>query len=104
MQQQQDLARASASITQQSAFLALPIAALLRFALIMQFLAARERQLQLCASSVVEIDPQRNERHAFALDGADKLARFALMEEQLSRAARLMVQAICLRDIRGYRR
>ena len=41
--QAQGLASDSASLTQQSAFLALPIAALLRFALIMQFLAARER-------------------------------------------------------------
>ena len=90
-------AEASATVAKQAALLALPIAALLGFALVVQFLTARERQFQLGASPVVEIDAQRHERHAVALDRANELARFLLMQEQLSRAARFMVQAIGLK-------
>jgi len=88
---------ASTPLAEQAAFLALPVATLLGFALVVQLFAARESQLELGAPAVVEVDAQGNERHAFALDRADQLVRFALMQEQFSRAARLMVQAIGLK-------
>src|SRR5208337_246918 len=86
----------SPPLAHQPPLLALPIAALLRLALVVQLLAARERQLKLGPALVVEVDPQRDQRHALFVDRADELARLTLMQEELARPARLVVEAVGL--------
>src|SRR5438874_1596458 len=82
-----------ALLPQQAPLLARPIALLLALALVVQLLAARKRELDLGAPSVVEIEPQRHERHALALDSADQLVDLAFMQQQLARALRRMIEA-----------
>ena len=63
--------------------LAIDLALLDRVALVVRLLALGERQRQLDAP-VLEIHPQRHERHA-ALDGlADQLPDFVAVQQQLS--------------------
>src|SRR5689334_14413596 len=57
-----------AALFQQPPLLARPVALLFGLALVMQLLAATDGEQQLGASLIVEIDFQRHQRHAFALD------------------------------------
>src|SRR6266853_6294886 len=89
-------------LPQQSAALARPVALLLALALVVQLLALGERNLDLGAAFVVEIDFQRHDRHTLALDRADQLVDLALMQQELARPLRLMVVAaglLVLRDV-----
>src|SRR5437879_13522313 len=87
-------------LPQQPAALAGPVALLLALALVVQLLALRERNLDLRAAFVVEIDFQRHDRHALALDRADQLVDLALMQQELAWPLRLMVEAAGLLVLR----
>src|SRR5262245_47499480 len=85
-------------LTQQPAALALPAPLAFRLPLVMQFLAAGERDLDLGAALVVEIELQRDDRHAFAFNRTCKLVDLALVQQELAwplgrviEAARLQV-------------
>src|SRR5688500_6119628 len=56
---------------EQSAALALPVALLDRGALVVRLLAQRQRNLELGPALFVEIDLERHDGAALALDGAD---------------------------------
>src|SRR3974390_1511105 len=86
----------SAFLTKDPALLAVPCALLLGLALVVGFLAARQRQLDLGAAFLVEIKLERHQRHAFALDGADELVDLVAMQQQLARALGRMIEAVGL--------
>src|SRR5262245_46965296 len=67
------LTSASPLGAQEPAALALPAALLLGLALVVKLLAAGERDLDLGAALLVEIELERHERHALTLDGAHQL-------------------------------
>src|SRR5260221_495739 len=71
-------------LPQQPAALAGPVALLLALALVVQLLALGERNLDLGAAFVVEIDFQRHDRHALALDRAHQLVDLTLMQQELA--------------------
>src|SRR5690349_20797726 len=56
-----------ALLPHQPAALAVPAALLLGVALVVKLLAARQRQFDLGAATLVEIELERYQRHAFAL-------------------------------------
>ncbi|MND67168.1 hypothetical protein D3C80_585740 [compost metagenome] len=66
----------------------------------MQLLALGECELQLGPALFVEIDFQRHERHAFAVDAVTQTTDLALRQEQLAAAARLVVEAVGLQIFR----
>src|SRR5687768_2381021 len=68
---------------QEPSALTLPAALLLGFALIVQLLAARERKLDLGTTFLVEIELQRHQRHALALDRSSELVDLSAVQEQL---------------------
>src|SRR6266478_1186674 len=84
---------------QPSAF-ALPAALLLGFALVVQLLAAGERKLELGAALVVEIEPERHQRHSLALDRADELVDLAAVKENLAHALGSVIEAAALQVFR----
>ena len=55
-------------ILEEPALLPVPVALLLGLTLVVQLLALAERQFELRPALIVEIDLERNERHAFAID------------------------------------
>ncbi|QTK79100.1 hypothetical protein AT6N2_C1334 [Agrobacterium tumefaciens] len=85
---------------QQPRFLPVPVAFLLGLALVVQLLALGERQFQLCAALVVEVDLQGHQRHAFAIDAGAQAVDLALVQQQFPAAARLMVEAVGLQIFR----
>src|ERR1044071_4229263 len=80
-------------LPQQASLFAIPVALLLGLALVVQLLALGERQLDLGAALVVEIELERHQRHAFALDRADQLADLALVQQQFARTLRRVIEA-----------
>src|SRR5581483_5584247 len=80
-------------LPQQTPLLARPVALLLGLALVVQLLAAGERELDLCTALVVEIELERHQRHALALDRADQLVDLPFVQQQLARALRRMIEA-----------
>ena len=68
--------------------LTLPRALLLRLALIVELLAARQGQFELGAALFVEIELERHQSHALALDRADQFIDLSPMQQQLSRSLR----------------
>src|SRR5258708_37268025 len=82
---------ASTLIAHQAAFFARPVALLLGLALVVQLLALGERELDLGPALVVEIELERHQRHALALDRADQLVDLALVQQQLARALLRMI-------------
>src|SRR5690606_26051168 len=89
----------SAPFAHQARLVALPVALLDRRALIMRLLAARERELDLGPAATVEIDAERDQRHALALDRADELLDLARVEQQLARALGLVVEAVAVAEL-----
>src|SRR5437868_3503482 len=87
---------ASAIDFQQPLLLSLPVALLHRFALVIHLLAPRERQLDLGSAAAVEIERQRDEREALAGHRAVELGDFPVLEQQLPRPPRLMVEAVAV--------
>ncbi len=64
------------------------------------FLPRGERELDLGAALLVEIELERHERHALALDRAGKLVDLAPVQQQLARALGRMVEAAALQVFR----
>src|ERR1700757_2453158 len=75
----------------QAPLLALPAALLLGLPLVVQLLAARERELELGAALLVEIKLQRHDRHALALDPAGELVDRRAMQQRLARPLGRMI-------------
>src|SRR5262245_26669596 len=78
---------------QEPAALAFPGTLLFSFALVVELLAARKRELDLGAALFVEIELERHKRHALALDRAGELVDLAPMQQELARALGRMVEA-----------
>src|ERR1700728_541110 len=89
-----------ALLPQQPPALAGPPALFLGLALVVELLAAREGKLDLGAALFVEIELERNERHALALDRADEFVDLALMQQQLARPFRRVIGAVGLQVCR----
>src|SRR5688572_11649534 len=87
------IATSLAFLPQQPAAFALPVALLLGLAFVVQLLAFGERDLQLGAAFVVEIELEWHDRHALALDRADQPVDLPLVQEQLARALGRVIEA-----------
>jgi len=88
-------------VAQEPPLLPVPIAALFRLALIVQFFAPRQCQLQLRTSAIIEINPERDKGHALSLDRSNELVGFPLVKKKLSRAARFVVEPVRLEIFRN---
>src|ERR1700676_5615628 len=73
---------------QQAALLPAPVALLLALALVVQLLAFGHRQQQLGAAAFVEIQLQRYQRHAVAVDRAHQLVDLLSVQQHFSRPLR----------------
>src|SRR5687768_14790123 len=89
----------SAMLAHQPALLPLPILLLLMLALVVRLAAARNGELDLGPAAAVEIDGERDERHALAHHRAEHLADLALVEEQFARPFRLVIVAIAVAEL-----
>src|SRR5438105_13502040 len=85
--------RRSALRAQQPPALALPGALLLGLALVMQLLAAGERDFDLGAALLVEIELERHDGHPLALDRAAELVDLTPVQQEPARALGGMVEA-----------
>src|SRR5262245_13250789 len=85
---------------QQPSALPLPAALLLGLALVVQLLASGERKLELGAALLVEIEPERHERHSLALDRAHELVDLPAVQEKLAHALGRMVEGAALQVFR----
>src|SRR3954454_2086716 len=90
----------SALGSKQPAAFALPAALFLGFALVVELLALGEGKLELGAALVVEIELERHERHAFALDRTHQLVDLATVKEKLADALGRMIEAAALQIFR----
>src|SRR5947209_7173995 len=79
---------------QQARPLALPVAVLDRLPLVVRLLAGRESDLDFRPAALVEIDLQRHDGAALALDGADQHVDLALVQQQLARPLALVIEAV----------
>src|SRR5262245_17590117 len=79
---------------QQLVLVAFPVALFLGGALVDLALAVGEAELHFRDAAVVEIDRERNERHALALGLAVQLLDLAALQQELPRAPRLVVEAV----------
>src|SRR5581483_7850860 len=75
-------------LAHEAALLPLPVALLLGVAFVVNLLAAREPELDLGDAASVEIELERHERHALALDGPEQFLDLALVQQQLARPGR----------------
>src|SRR3546814_8609125 len=64
----------------------------------MGLLVLGQRQFHLRLAPAVEIDGQRHQRHALALDGAVHPGDLPLVQQQLAGAFRLMVEAVAMAE------
>src|SRR3984893_14165141 len=80
-----------------------PGALALGFALVVQLLAARDRELDLGAALIVEVELEWNNGHAFAFHRSGKLPNLALVEQQLARTFGRVVKAAGLQILRNIR-
>src|SRR5512138_3406475 len=80
----------------QAALFAAPVALLRGLALVVQLLALGDRQQQLRPAALVEIELQRDQRHALAIDRAHQLVGLLAMQQQFSRPLRLVIEAVAL--------
>src|SRR5215207_11378745 len=80
----------------QSAPLSIPVALLLGLALVAERLAARQAELDLRATLVVEVQLQRHDGQPFPLHGSDELVDLSLVQEELSGPLSLVVEAVGL--------
>src|ERR1700751_4744805 len=93
-------AMSSALQAHQAPLLAVPAALLLGLPLVVQLLAARERDLELGPALLVEIQSERHDRHALALDPAGELVDLPAVEQQLARPLGRMIEAAGLQIFR----
>src|SRR5689334_19908869 len=87
----------SAPRPHQAALLPTPIALLLGLAFVVELLAFCNRQLQFGASPLVEIELERDQGHALAVDRAHQLVDLPTMEQQLARPLGLVIEAVALK-------
>src|SRR3954469_14281409 len=87
---------ASSPRAQQAALLATPVTLLLGLALVVQLLALGDRELHLGPAALVEIEFERNQRHAFTIDRAEQLVDLLAMQQQLARTLWFVIEAIGL--------
>src|SRR4051794_7247679 len=83
-----------AAFLHEPALFARPVALLFALALVVQFLAAADGEQQLGTALVVEVDFQRHQRHAFAVDALRQFCHLALVEQQLAAPPGLVVEAV----------
>src|SRR5262245_29851407 len=76
----------------QAALFAAPVTLLGGLALVVQLLALGDRQQQLGAATLIEIELERDQRHALAIDRAHQLVDLPAMQQQLSRPLRLVIE------------
>src|SRR5471030_727110 len=74
--------------------LALPVAILDRLALVVRLLAGGQRDLDLGPALLVEIDLQRHDGAALALDRADQRVDLLAMQQEFARPLALMIEAV----------
>src|SRR5688572_5603813 len=89
----------SAMLAHQPALLPLPVLLLLMLALVVRLAAAGKGELDFGPAARIEIDGERNERHALARDRAEHLADLPLVEEQLARPFRLVIMAVAVAEL-----
>src|SRR5665213_2420989 len=95
-----DIALPSLSLLpQQPPALTVPRALLVGFALVVKLFAARQRQLDLGAPLLVEIELERNECHAVAFHRADQLVDLPAMQQQFARPFGCVVEAVGLQTV-----
>src|SRR6478752_3386040 len=93
----------SALLAHQAALLTRPIALLLGLAFVVHLLALCQRDLDLGASAGVEIEPERHDGYAFALDALCELGNLARLQQKLARSLRLVIEAIASKIFRNVR-
>src|SRR5690606_26674632 len=91
----------STAVPQQASLFAIPVALLFRLALVVSLLASRQRQFQLRAATIIEVELQRHHGHPLPGHGIEEAGHFTLADEQLAQAPRLMIEAIALRIFRN---
>src|SRR5262245_7144805 len=84
------------SRAQQAAFLAPPVTLFHGFTLVVQLFALGDREQEFRPSPFIEVKLERNQRHALAIDRTHQLVDLLAMKQQLSRALRLMIEAVAL--------
>src|SRR5687768_14539150 len=88
----------SATLAHQPSLLPLPVLLLLILTLVGRLAPLAESDLDLRASPAVEVDRHRHQGHALTGDGAMQLGDLALVEQQLARPFRLMVEAVAVAE------
>src|SRR5262249_28565796 len=76
-------------------------AILLGFTLVVELLAAGERQLELGAALVVEIKLERHQRHPLALDRTHEPVDLAAVQQELADTLRRVIEAAGLQVFRN---
>src|SRR5262249_4727475 len=87
---------ASPLLAQQPAAFTVPGALLFGVALVVELLAARQRELHFGATFFVEIKLERNKRHALALDCSDQFVDLPAMQQKLAWPFWRVVEAVRL--------
>src|SRR3984957_16402449 len=87
-------------IAHQPRLVAVPVAHFLGLALVVQLLAAPERDRDLRATLGVEVDAERNDGHAFPLDALREFDDFLGVQEKFARALRFVVETVGLKVFR----
>src|SRR6476469_3391209 len=85
---------------EQPSALALPTALFLGLAFVVELLASRQRKLDLGAPLLVEIELERHERHAFALDRSHQLVDLATVKQEFAHPLGRMIEAAALQIFR----
>src|SRR3990170_1447222 len=83
-------------LAHEAAFLTLPIALLLGLALVMQLLALGQAKLHLGDPARIEIELERNDRHALPLNGAGETPNLFPVQQKLAAPRRSMTAAASL--------
>src|SRR5262249_44705066 len=93
--------RALALLAQQPRLVTLPVAGFLSLALVGLALALGEAEFAFGKAALVEIDAERHDGHALALDEAAQLVLLLAVEQQLARPAGLVVlpRRLVFRDV-----
>src|SRR5262245_23956334 len=94
-------ASASPLGAQEPTAFAFPRPFLFGFALVVELLAARQRQLDLGAALGVEVELEWHHRHALSLDSGGELVDLAAVQQELARALGLVVEAARLQIFRN---
>src|SRR3954449_6781201 len=89
----------SAMLAQQAALLLLPVLLALVLALVVRLAALGDGELDLGLAAAVEIDRERDERHALARDGAEHPVDLARGQKQLPRPLRLVVETVAVAEL-----